>query len=189
MLARKYISIVLILLLSIFVTGCEDACESCEDSLTSFQGDPGPLKGSYLITMKQDIQSTSDKLLGKKPERREFDSAMTIDVKDPKTLMAKIEPDGEPFYLDYNPKTGVAKGKDSQGYNWEIAFAVDHEAKYDEEYIVMDSIKRTGTSLLGVGSDTAKGESTTGLFYQYHGNWHPKKEDPGRQGNFEYIHQ
>ena len=168
--AKKYIYIILILLLSMLIGGC-DSCDDCNDFTTQYQGDPTPLAGRYLLSMTQETQSTSDKILGQKPESRKIEQHMEISVKDPKTLVAKFGPDGEPFYLDYNAKTGVATGMDTQGYKWEIGFAVDYKARDDEDIIVIYPVKRTGTSLLGIGSDNMHGESKTGIFYKYHGRW------------------
>ncbi len=159
--AKKYIPVIFILLLSLLMTGCDD-CDS--DSTYAFGGPPDPLKGRYILAMKQEIQSATDKISGTEPAHRKIEQTMDISVKDPTTLIAKFGPDGEPFYLDYDAKNGIAKGKDSQGYAWEIQFAGEHTYN-GNDFVIMKSVKRTRTSPLGLGSDNMHGESKSGVSY------------------------
>lgn len=176
--AKRFISAMLMWLLLIFMVGCGcDSSRSDPYHSEPYKGSPQKLVGSYIISGDVVYQSATNTLFGTEAEyRNTIDRRMDISLKDPNTLTAKFGPKGEPFDLVFDRKTGKAKGTDNDGFKWEIQFNSEEQTRSEignngktiertENVLVMESVTREKTGMVGLRKNTMKGRSRTGVSY------------------------
>ncbi len=183
-------SFLLLMFLSGLFAGClsyEGGGYATKEKEGKYRGPSEHLKGLYDLKFpeenhfetdaKESVLNGKDAKAQRRPEVR-----MLVDIhpKDDKTLEVKYRPSGETsektFTMKYDEKTGKAKGKDADGYEWEIQFESEKQDKYEDyddsgmkhvlstykrsrRYIEMSYIKREKSGALGMGKEVMEGYS------------------------------
>ena len=184
----KFTLLVFFLLLT-FLSGLFIGCSRSEtyadaEKEGKYRGTSKHLKGHYGIKFPEENHfetSAKESVLGGKDAKAKRRPSVYMEVeiqpKDDKTLEVKYAPgdmpwgeiSGKTFTMKYDEKTGKAKGKDADGYEWEIqfesektdiytpAYTVDHA--YDSSYrdIEMSYVKREKSGALGMGKEVMEG--------------------------------
>lgn len=174
----------LLTFLSGLFVGCtrEDRYADAEKE-GKYRGTSEHLKGYYMIEFPEENHfetGAKESVLNGKDAKGKRRPSVHMDVKiqpkDGKTLEVQYQPYGEPsektFTMKYDEKTGKAKGKDADGYEWEIQFESEKVAKYaptslgghvydsSTRYVEMSYIKREKSGALGMGKEIMEGYSS-----------------------------
>lgn len=171
---KKTLCVFLMLVLLLLSVGCDGGSSTPKNG--PYKGSARKLEGTYQVDMTGE-KHTPNPLRPRQKETSMERGNIKITMQDPKTLEMSYEPTSyyasdeskqvprKPFKLDYDKKTGKATGKDDEGYEWEIEFAVRADSSgQGDDRIIMEHVRRKWDNWMGA-YDWSSGSSMGGIPY------------------------